>query len=281
MGISELIATLASISLAIRLSRSSACRLRSSAFVWGHHLFTSGQSPMVSIIFSFLTFSVNDPTAIKVFNWMATMAKGSISRHADLYARSSFSVRHRWLHRPGKLARIDRHPYARHLFRGALPHVMMGVPSRLLADCPTGNENVRQDIVRGRQEPLLCSSVQLTFFSRTVMGSKACRGVITTTCRSSLCTIGLDGAFTLAGLFTAAGNLPHALAGAARRQPGARRSNGSRPPPPPYDTLVGTPESWTDVLVYNKDAEVDGFVRRERAHADATTPAHALVPSAS
>lgn len=46
--------------------------------VWGHHMFTSGQSPMANMIFSFITFSVAIPSAIKVFNWLATMYKGSI-----------------------------------------------------------------------------------------------------------------------------------------------------------------------------------------------------------
>jgi len=46
--------------------------------VWGHHMFASGQSEMVTIIFSALTFSVSIPSAIKVFNWLATMYKGSI-----------------------------------------------------------------------------------------------------------------------------------------------------------------------------------------------------------
>ena len=46
--------------------------------VWGHHMFTSGQSEMVTVIFSVLTFSVSIPSAIKVFNWLATMYKGSI-----------------------------------------------------------------------------------------------------------------------------------------------------------------------------------------------------------
>jgi cytochrome c oxidase subunit 1 len=47
--------------------------------VWGHHLFTSGQSIVAGTIFSFLTFLVAIPSAIKVFNWVATMYKGSIS----------------------------------------------------------------------------------------------------------------------------------------------------------------------------------------------------------
>ena len=46
--------------------------------VWGHHMFVSGQSPLAATVFSFLTFAVAVPTAIKVFSWVATMYKGSI-----------------------------------------------------------------------------------------------------------------------------------------------------------------------------------------------------------
>ena len=49
-----------------------------SFLVWGHHMFTSGQSELASMLFSALTFSVSIPSAIKVFNWIATMYKGSI-----------------------------------------------------------------------------------------------------------------------------------------------------------------------------------------------------------
>ncbi len=46
--------------------------------VWGHHMFTSGQSVVMSMIFSAITFSVAIPSAVKVFNWLATLYKGSI-----------------------------------------------------------------------------------------------------------------------------------------------------------------------------------------------------------
>ena len=48
-------------------------------FVWGHHMFTSGMSGPAAYIFSILTFFVAIPTSIKVFNWLATMYKGSIT----------------------------------------------------------------------------------------------------------------------------------------------------------------------------------------------------------
>ncbi len=47
--------------------------------VWGHHLFVSGQSVYASMVFSVLTMVVAIPSAIKVFNWTATLYKGSIS----------------------------------------------------------------------------------------------------------------------------------------------------------------------------------------------------------
>ena len=47
-------------------------------FVWGHHMFTSGQAPWTSVFFSLITYAVAVPTAIKVFSWVATLYKGSI-----------------------------------------------------------------------------------------------------------------------------------------------------------------------------------------------------------
>ncbi|HEV7966968.1 MAG TPA: cytochrome c oxidase subunit I [Candidatus Acidoferrales bacterium] len=55
--------------------------------VWGHHMFVTGQSVYAGLIFSFLSFLVAIPSAIKVFNWTATLYKGSISYDAPmLYA---------------------------------------------------------------------------------------------------------------------------------------------------------------------------------------------------
>jgi cytochrome c oxidase subunit 1 len=55
--------------------------------VWGHHMFVSGQSVYAGLIFSVLSFLVAIPSAVKVFNWTATMYKGSISyRTPMLYA---------------------------------------------------------------------------------------------------------------------------------------------------------------------------------------------------
>ena len=47
--------------------------------VWGHHMFVSGQSMYAGLVFSFLTMVVAVPSAIKIFNWAATLYKGHIS----------------------------------------------------------------------------------------------------------------------------------------------------------------------------------------------------------
>ena len=47
--------------------------------VWGHHMFVSGQSIYAGMIFSMLSFLVAIPSAIKVFNWTATLYKGDIT----------------------------------------------------------------------------------------------------------------------------------------------------------------------------------------------------------
>jgi cytochrome c oxidase subunit 1 len=55
--------------------------------VWGHHLFVSGQSIYAAMVFSVLSFIVAIPSAIKVFNWTATMYKGQVRMETPmLYA---------------------------------------------------------------------------------------------------------------------------------------------------------------------------------------------------
>ena len=47
-------------------------------FVWGHHMFVNGQSNYASLTFSFLSFAVAVPSAVKVYNWTATIHKGDL-----------------------------------------------------------------------------------------------------------------------------------------------------------------------------------------------------------
>ena len=58
-----------------------------SFLVWGHHMFVSGESVYAALVFSALSFSVAIPSAIKVFNWTATLHKGHVSLETPmLYA---------------------------------------------------------------------------------------------------------------------------------------------------------------------------------------------------
>jgi cytochrome c oxidase subunit 1 len=59
-------------------------------FVWGHHMFTSGMSGVSLYAFSLLTFLVAIPSAIKVFNWISTMHKGSIDLQNPFYWAVAF-----------------------------------------------------------------------------------------------------------------------------------------------------------------------------------------------
>ncbi len=61
-----------------------------SFLVWGHHMFVSGQSEWANFLFSILTMLVAIPTAIKIFNWTATMYRGSIHLQTPMLYALSF-----------------------------------------------------------------------------------------------------------------------------------------------------------------------------------------------
>ncbi len=58
--------------------------------VWAHHMFVAGMSLFAAAIFSFITFFIAIPSAIKVFNWIATMWRGSIELRAPMLHAISF-----------------------------------------------------------------------------------------------------------------------------------------------------------------------------------------------
>ncbi len=60
------------------------------SLVWGHHMFVSGQSDLADILFALLTFRVAGPSAIKVFNWVATLYRGSIVMEPPLLFALAF-----------------------------------------------------------------------------------------------------------------------------------------------------------------------------------------------
>lgn len=60
--------------------------------VWGHHMFLSGQSYYLGLVFSILTMLVAVPSAIKVFNWTATMYGGTLTFQAPMLYAIGFIV---------------------------------------------------------------------------------------------------------------------------------------------------------------------------------------------
>ena len=97
--------------------------------VWGHHMFTSGMSDTAVLVFSFLTFIVAIPSAIKVFNWVSTLYKGSISLEAPMLFALSFIL----LFSIGGLsglilgaAATDVHVHDTHFVVGHFHYVMFG-----------------------------------------------------------------------------------------------------------------------------------------------------------
>ena len=49
-----------------------------SFFVWGHHMFVNGESQYAATTFSLISFAVAVPSAVKVYNWTATIHKGDL-----------------------------------------------------------------------------------------------------------------------------------------------------------------------------------------------------------
>lgn len=97
--------------------------------VWGHHMYTSGMSDTAIMVFSFLTFLVAIPSAIKVFNWVSTLYKGSISLEAPMLFALSFVL----LFSIGGLsglvlgaAATDVHVHDTHFVVGHFHYVMFG-----------------------------------------------------------------------------------------------------------------------------------------------------------
>lgn len=99
------------------------------SLVWGHHMFTSGMSDTAVLVFSFLSFIVAIPSAIKVFNWVSTLYRGSISLDPPMLFALSFIL----LFSIGGLtglvlgaAATDIHVHDTHFVVGHFHYVMFG-----------------------------------------------------------------------------------------------------------------------------------------------------------
>ena len=148
--------------------------------VWGHHMFTSGQSVLAGSIFSAITFLIAIPTAIKVFNWISTMYKARI--HLDtpmLYALAFL-----WVFTIGGLTgvflavmSVDVHLHDTYFVVAHFHYVMMGgAITALMAGLhywwPKATGRMYNEKQGQIGALLVFIGLNLTFFPQFILGSR-------------------------------------------------------------------------------------------------------------
>jgi len=266
-----------------------------SFLVWGHHMFTSGQSPLMSVIFSFITFSVAIPSGIKVFNWLATMYKGAISWNTSMFYGMGFIV----LFIIGGLTglylgviSVDVHLHDTYFIVAHFHYTMMG--SSLIGFIGglhhwwpkiTGkmfNENAGRIAFM-----LFFVGYNMTFFTQFMLGSHGMpRRYATYPADAGFQTyhiISTIGSYIMAiGFFTMAGYFIASLfvgRKAAANPWGGRSLEWQCTSPPPHDNFSEQPAvgDCYDFSVLRWDDETNGYVWRE----DVAHPGHESEHTAS
>jgi len=251
-----------------------------SFLVWGHHMFVAGQSNLASMIFSALTFMVAIPSAVKVFNWIATMYKGSIWLATPMLYVLSFlflfgigGLTGLFL---GALA-VDVHLHDTYFVVAHFHYVMFG--GTVIAFL--GGLHYWWPKMFGRMYSELWGRVgallvfvgfNTTFFTQFVMGSKGAprrsyHYVAEFQPYHQLSTIG---SYVLAvGFVIIAINFLHSL---FRGRPapanpwGGATLEWQTSSPPPHDNFAVSPAAGDpyDVEDWRYDREIGGFVRKPR-----------------
>ena len=148
--------------------------------VWGHHMFVSGQSAVSSVIFSLITFLIGIPSGIKVFNWVATMYKGSVWLQTPmLYALSFlflFTIGGLTGIMVGVLA-VDVHLHDTYFVVGHFHYVMMGGSVIALLGgmhywWPKMTGRMYNETLGKIACGLIFVGFNITFFSQLIMGSQ-------------------------------------------------------------------------------------------------------------
>jgi cytochrome c oxidase subunit 1 len=252
-----------------------------SFLVWGHHMFVSGQSLLAGMIFSFLTFMVAIPSAVKVFNWLATMYKGSIWLATPMLYVLSFlflfgigGLTGLFL---GALA-VNVHLHDTYFVVAHFHYVMFG--GTVIAFL--GGLHYWWPKMFGRMYNELWGRVgallvfvgfNTTFFTQFVMGSQGAprRSYHYVSQFQPYHVLSTIGAYTLAiGLVIVAVNLAHSL---FRGRPapanpwGGATLEWQTSSPPPHDNFPTTPVAGDpyDVEAWTYDGRIGGFVKKAPA----------------
>jgi cytochrome c oxidase subunit 1 len=258
-----------------------------SFLVWGHHMFVSGQSELAAVIFSALTFSVSIPSAVKVFNWLSTMYRGSIKLDAPMIYALAFI----FLFGIGGLTGLflatlatDVHLHDTYFVVAHFHYTMMGgVMIAFLAGIyhwwPKMFGRLYSQKWANIGAALVFVGFNVTFFVQFVMGAKGMpRRYFNYPPEFEIYhQISTYGSYLLAvGLFIAAGVLVHSLV-AGRRAPrnpvGAATLEWQAESPPIHHNFAG-PLVLTDPYDYSGqvwDESEQGYVRADRTE-EAVTP---------
>ncbi|ARA93521.1 MAG: cytochrome c oxidase subunit I [Bacteroidetes bacterium] len=148
--------------------------------VWGHHMFVSGQSTVSAVVFSLITYLIGIPSGIKVFNWVATMYKGSIWLQTPmLYALTFlflFTIGGLTGIMVGVLA-VDVHLHDTYYVVGHFHYVMMGGTVMALLGglhywWPKMTGKMYNETAGKIAVALIFIGFNLTFFSQLILGSQ-------------------------------------------------------------------------------------------------------------
>ncbi len=241
--------------------------------VWGHHMFTSGMANVTTIIFSALTFSVSIPSAIKVFNWLATMYKGTVQLNTPMCYALNFiflftigGLTGLWL---GALS-TDRPLHDTYFVVAHFHYVMVGgtlvgFVGGIFHWWPKMTGKMFNDLWGRISCLLVFLGFNLTFLPQFVLGSRGMPRRYATYMPEyqELHQLSTYGAFLLGiGLFVALGVLIHSLLRGKQAPPnpwgGATLEWQCSSPPPYYNFLnppsVNDPYDYTPLEYHGADA---------------------------